>query len=106
MFKDKISLKGLRSCLRKFDEGVRYAESGRWSIGKGGYDLAFQIYCKDSTGYKIPIIDCIQDTWDINGWLENNCLPEAEYKRVAKVIMDEYSNVKLSKEEARTISLF
>ena len=104
MFEEKISLEGLRNCLRKFDEGVRYAESGRWSIGKGGYDLAFEVYYRDSTDYKVPVIDCIQDTWDVNGWLENIGLPETEYKRVAKVIMDEYSDVKLSKEEARTIS--
>ena len=104
MFEEKISLMGLRGCLRKLDEGVVYAESGRWSIGKGAYDLAFQLYYKDTTGYKVPVIDCIQDAWDINGWLENNCLPDREYKRVAKVIMDEYSDVKLSKEEARAIS--
>ena len=99
-----ITLKGLRGCLRKFDDNGMYAESGRWSIGKGGYDLAFQLYYRNEYDYKVPVIDCIQGTWDIHGWLENNCLPEFDYKRIAKVIMEEYDDVRMTKEEARAIS--
>ena len=93
MFIETISLAGLRNCLRKFNEGVKYAKSGRWSIAKGGYDLAFQLYYKDSNDQDIPVIDCIQGAWDETGQLENNCLADAEFAKIAKVIMDEYKNI-------------
>lgn len=93
MFIETISLAGLRNCLRKFDEGVKYAKSGRWSIAKGGYDLAFQLCYKDSNDQDIPVIDCIQEDWNETGQLENNCLPDAEFAKIAKIIMDEYKNV-------------
>lgn len=43
----KLSLKGLRECLRTFDDNGRHARRGDWSIGNGGYDLDFEIYYKD-----------------------------------------------------------
>jgi len=98
----KIKITGLRTVLRRFDENGMSATSGRWYIGKGGYDLAWELYyTPDNETYRYPIIDCIQSTWDFKGTLKNLMLTTTEFKKVAKVIMEEYDDVCLTKEEAR-----
>ena len=92
----KVKLIGLRTALRKFDEDGYFATSGRWSLGKGGYDLLWEVCYKqdDSSGY-VPIINCVPVSKDeYTGALENiGGLPEEEFARVANVIMDEYDDV-------------
>lgn len=52
--KEMFCLRGLVKCLRDFDEDGRYARSGNWSIGQGGYDLNWELYYDNK-----PIIDCV-----------------------------------------------
>lgn len=96
---DNVKITGLRNVLRRFDEGAISATSGRWSIGKGGYDLFFELYYspnKESRGY--PVVDCIWGPWDKKGELEKICLSDEAFKKVAKVIMEEYDNDVMIKE--------
>ena len=83
MFYNKISLQGLRQVLRKFDEDGMYASGTHWSIGRGGYDLQWELSYD-----RVPIIDCV------GGVLENNCLSDEDFKRISKVIREEYRWVK------------
>lgn len=92
----KIKLIGLRTALRKFDEDGYSATSGRWSLGKGGYDLLWEVcYRQDDVPAYLPIIDCMPVTREkYTGILENiGGLPDEEFKRIADVIMDEYDDV-------------
>lgn len=96
---DKIYITGLRNVLRRFDEGAISATSGRWSIGKGGYDLFFELYYNpDGNGRGYPVVDCIWGTWDRKGTLEKICLSDEAFMKVAKVIMEEYDNDVVIKE--------
>ncbi len=57
---NRISVQGLRTILRKFDENGRYAKAGAWEIGNGGYDLYWEI-----SHDGIPIIDCVSGTIEV-----------------------------------------
>lgn len=57
---NKVSFRGLRTILRKFDENGRYAKAGAWEIGNGGYDLYWEI-----SHDGIPIIDCVSGTIEV-----------------------------------------
>ncbi|MBO7734740.1 MAG: hypothetical protein J6S67_19425 [Methanobrevibacter sp.] len=57
---DEDTIKGnfsdLRKALKRFDENGKYAKQGDWKIGKGGYDLNFEVYYKGE-----PIIQGMSD---------------------------------------------
>lgn len=93
---EKVKLAGLRVALRKFDENGRSATDGRWLLGRGRYDLLWEVCYKqdDSAGY-LPIIDCVPVSKEqYTGALKNiGGLSEEEFKRIANVIMDEYNDV-------------
>lgn len=99
----KIKISGLRTVLRRFNENGKSAKSGRWYIGKGGYDLAWELYyTPDGETYRYPVIDCIQGAWDFKGVIKNLFgLSEADLKKITKIIMEEYDDVCLTDEEAK-----
>ncbi len=52
---DKVfgSFNRLRRCLEIYDENGMEGRSGPWSIGRGGYDLDWELYY-----YREPVLDC------------------------------------------------
>ena len=82
----KADLRGLRSILRAFDNTRElFIDRQSWSIAKGGYNLYWQLYYKG-----IPVIDCTCDG------IENGCLDLKIFRKAAKIIMQEYSWVKIN----------
>lgn len=64
----RMDIKGLRQCLRKFDEDGYSASYGHWSIGRGGYDLDWELYYDGQA-----FLDCSDDelelvTDDFTNW--------------------------------------
>lgn len=43
-----VRLYGLRACIRRFSENGKYAQCGKWSMGRGGYDEWFSLYYDES----------------------------------------------------------
>ena len=76
----KINVRGLREILKKFDEDGYHVQATHWSIGRGGYDLQWELYYDG-----IPVVDCVDDE------ISNLCLSEKDFKRIAKIIREEYS---------------
>lgn len=74
----------LRELLRAYDEDGRSASSAHWMIGRGGYDLDFELY-RD----REAVIQCIA------GKLENVSLSEDEFHRIGSIIKEEYPDVQL-----------
>lgn len=77
---DTLNIRGLKETLRKFDEDGLSAHGTHWSMGKGGYDLDWELYY-DS----VPVVDCIC------GEISNIGLSEKLFKRIAKIILEEYN---------------
>ena len=77
---DKINIRGLKEILRKFDEDGYHVQATHWSIGRGGYDLQWELYYDG-----IPVVDCIADE------ISNICLPDKVFNRIAKIILQEYN---------------
>ena len=84
---DNIKLSGLKTVLDKFEDNGKYAKQGKWSIGRGGYDLWWQLYY-DGTA----VVDCV------DGELENDCLSSEDFKRITDVICSVYDGLKVLKE--------
>ena len=79
-----FSFRGLRSLLKRFDEGIELSVAGtHWSIAQGGYDLWWQIYFDE-----IPVVDCV------NGEIENDCLDNKTFTKLKKIVLSEYSWLK------------
>jgi len=74
-----VKLNGLRKLLRSFEEDGYCVSGKHWKIAKGGYDLYFEIYYDE-----IPVVDCISNE------LENLCLDDSVFKKIAKIIIQEY----------------
>lgn len=51
---DAVDYSGLKKAFQIFDKNGKYARNGNWEIGKGGYDLDFEISFK-----RTPIVDCV-----------------------------------------------
>ena len=79
-----MTIKGLRKCLREFDENGRYASAGEWSIARGGYDLWWQLSYAGT-----PVIDCVA------GKLRNDSLEERDFQRISSIIKEEYPDVRI-----------
>ena len=94
MIIQNISLRGLRSVLRKFDEDGKLVSGTHWKIARGGYDLYWQLYYDN-----IPIIDCVCNR------IENNCIRDKDYKRIAQVILEEYDTDKWQPMSVKPTSL-
>lgn len=67
---DKVfgSFNRLRRCLEIYDENGREGHSGPWSIGRGGYDLDWELYYRGE-----PVMDCVRSEVEIideryKGW--------------------------------------
>lgn len=86
MQEKKISCRGLRKILRRFDADGHHVQGRHWSVAKGGYDLWWQLYYDD-----VPVADCVC------GELYNDCLPEAVFKKIADIIIQEYPDVQIQK---------
>lgn len=81
----KVDLRGLRSILRAYNKTNEwFIDRTSWSIAAGGYDLYWQLYYRGT-----PVIDCTCNC------IKNNCLESKVFKKVAKIIMQEYPWVKL-----------
>lgn len=80
-------ISGLRNCLRRFECDGSCAASQRWRIVKGGYDLNWQL-SYDGT----PVVDCVSQIGS-GGKMQNNCLDEKDFQKVAKVIKEEYPDI-------------
>ncbi len=72
----------LRELLRTYDEDGRSASSVHWMIGRGGYDLDFELY-RDGEA----VVQCIA------GKLENVSMSENDFNRVGGIIKEEYPDV-------------
>lgn len=71
-------------CLRRFDEVGRYAQSGKWQIGRGGYDLNWELYYE-----RLPVVDCVDHYVEVvNDYGMDNA------KQVVKIIMREYGYIR------------
>lgn len=79
--KNKMSLRGLRQCLRAFDNNGYHSMWGHWSIGRGGYDLQWELYYDN-----YPILGCISNRLDIYEDTPN-------IERICQTIREEYTSV-------------
>ena len=82
-----IRINGLRTCLRCFEADGRNVSDKEWSIARGGYDLNWQLYHN-----AVPVIDCVAEI-GCGGKIQNNCLDEKDFQKVAKIIKEEYPDV-------------
>lgn len=82
---DTFELRGLRECLRSFENNGYSATRGRWKIGVGGYDLDWELYYDNYT-----IVDCYDDVLEFNGNIDD--YPNG--RKVIKVILQEYPDCK------------
>ena len=80
-YNETFELKGLRECLRSFDNNGRYARRGRWHIANGGYDLQWELYY-DNT----PIVDCVDSELEFIGRISDY----SNANKVIKIILEEY----------------
>lgn len=83
----KCNLQGLRSQLRKFDGNGKYVRGRHWEIANGGYDLYFQISYDG-----VSVLDCVCNELEPCADCEN-------FDAIAKVVMEEYPQTRLAKEE-------
>lgn len=85
----KISTRGLRTLLEKFNEDGKRVEQTHWSIGRGGYDLWWELYY-DGT----PVVDCHASGkhkgFQELGELSNISLSDKDFERVRKIIISVY----------------
>ena len=77
-----ISLRGLKATLEKFDENGKYAEGKHWNIGRGGYDLWWELYYDN-----MPIARCVAGTLEITF----DALTDVMEKRLIKSIKSVYT---------------
>lgn len=76
-----VSIRGFRSALRKFVSADASSVSTKhWKVAKGGYDLWFEIYFDN-----VPVARCV------SGELENSCLREEDFYRLAQIVLEEYT---------------
>lgn len=85
---DNFELRGLRDCLRSFDENGRYAHRGRWSIGRGGYDLQWELCYTDYSGYSQAFVHCISNRLE---WVNGRMSEYPNAVKVIKTILSEYT---------------
>ena len=93
---DKITLRGLKAALERFDEDGIFAATKHWSIAKGGYDMWWQLYYNENGSFVvgIPIVECI------NGELQDcGQLSDTDFRRVTKVICSIYRGLKIAQGE-------
>lgn len=83
-----VRLYGLRACIRRFSENGKYAQCGKWSMGRGGYDEWFSLYYDE-----FPMLKCVAGELSADSELgyRNFC-------NIAKIILDRYPNTKVSRE--------
>lgn len=93
MAKEKFEIRGLRNCLRKYDEKGKYATSGKWSIATGGYDLYWQLCYEEE-----PLIDNVCNELTVDNRYDYSNLNE-----VISIILEEYKNVNISYEVSREL---
>ena len=77
-----VYLKGLKQALERFNDNGKFAKQGYWTIGKGAYDLDWQLAYQGA-----PVIDCV------NGKLKNDCLSGPMFRKCASVIKSVYPDV-------------
>ena len=95
-FPEKSNLKKI---LDRFNSNGRYAKQGKWSIGGGGYDLAFVIYYDESpiiqgfieTGYTeiVPVYGSYSDILDMDSIIKFVC----DVYKDCKPIKETYNDV-------------
>ena len=57
----EIDIRGLSTVLKKHQETGLWEQGRHWAIGRGGYDLNWQVYYNNA-----PIVECVKN--DINGY--------------------------------------
>lgn len=80
-----VYITGLAKALERFDSNGRSAKQGRWEIGRGGYDLDWELYYDTK-----PVVQCV------NGIVDNIGLSGPMFKKVATVIQQVYPDVRFS----------
>lgn len=92
MSRSEYNLKGLRNTLIKYGTtGDLCVEGTHWKIAVGGYDLLWELYYRDRQKGEIPVIGCFRsDDPMCSGELENYCLSQDDFNRIADIITDEY----------------
>lgn len=71
-------------CLRRFDEVGCCALSGKWSIGRGGYDLDWEL-CYE----RLPVVDCYGHYVEVV-----NDYGMGNVNQVVTIIMREYGYIR------------
>ena len=93
------ALLDLQEALRDYESHGHSATVGDWTVATGGYDLNWQVYFKHT-----PVIDCNANTLaSSGGTLENNCLEEKDFLKLAETIKQIYPDVITPSEEKAEI---
>ena len=87
----RFDLNFLRKTLRDFDENGMSAQNGHWSIGRGGYDQAFELYYDNRA-----VLDAIAPVGLDAGELEPLDRDNLDSFRVMKVVSEEYPEYQAS----------
>lgn len=100
----EIDIRGLSTVLKKHQKTGLWEQGRHWAIGRGGYDLNWQVYYN-----KAPIVECVKN--DINGGdadllfeVDDNrtgtssAITTADAAKIFKVIQDVYPDVEIPNE--------
>ena len=78
-----VNLRGFREILRRFDEDGYSVSATHWSIGRGGYDLSFEIYYDG-----LPVIGGYTDnTFHI---YTPDVFTSSQLEKIKQTIIEEY----------------
>lgn len=76
--------------LEKFDEDGRYAGCGKWTIGKGGYDLWWEIYYDNQC-----VLRCVASEVEVETAF-NNCFTAKRRSKILHELMTWDNKLKFS----------
>lgn len=90
LFEDTIkgNFSDLRKALKRFNENGKYAKQGDWKIVKGGYDLAFEIYYRET-----PILCGKYPRWEMTPGTELELYNDYDMtKKAAETVCSVYND--------------
>ena len=96
---EKVNLAGLKRVLEKFDEDGKCVRGTHWKIANGGYDLWWELYYDEQ-----PVVRCCasgeytKNYWEIGNLSNCGTVPDTEFKRICKAIMDVYPECRVAEE--------
>jgi len=87
---EDIKMSGFKQMLEAFDSNGKHARRGKWEIGRGGYDLQWEVYYNG-----VPFMECV----DNEATFQHDYMPYKIACKIAGVIESVYPDVKVNIDE-------